>query len=89
YTAALVTDLEAHRTQAFQLALAQEPQYAKSYLIYTLWVKLSIRCNMAAASNLSGHFERLSGSVVKMGETPAGAALAKLLDAFKSRIEPE
>ncbi|WP_391349797.1 ParB/RepB/Spo0J family partition protein [Azospirillum sp. A23] len=89
YTAALVTDLEAHRTQAFQLALAQEPQYAKSYLIYTLWVKLSMRCNMAAASNLSGHFERLSGSVVKMGETPAGAALAKLLDAFKSMIEPE
>ncbi|PWC85676.1 hypothetical protein TSO5_26160 [Azospirillum sp. TSO5] len=89
YTAALVTDLEAHRTQAFQLALAQEPQYAKSYLIYTLWVKLSMRCNMAAASNLSGHFERLSGSVVKMGETPAGAALAKMLNAFKSMIEPE
>lgn len=89
YTAALVSDLEAHRTQAFQLALAQEPQYAKSYLIYTLWVKLSMRCNMAAASNLSGHFERLSGSVVKMGETPAGVALAKLLDGFKSRIEPE
>lgn len=89
YTAALVTDLEAHRTQAFQLALAQEPQYAKSYLIYTLWVKLSMRCNIAAASNLSGHFERLSGSVVKMGETPAGAVLAKLLDACKSMIEPE
>ncbi|KAA1053826.1 ParB/RepB/Spo0J family partition protein [Azospirillum argentinense] len=89
YTAALVTDLEAHRTQAFQLALAQEPQYAKSYLLYTLWVKFSMRSSMAASSNLSGHYERLSASVTKMGETPAGLALARLLDGFAAKIEPE
>lgn len=87
YSAALANDLAAHRTQAFQVGLADNPDHAMTYLLYTLWARLHYSCTASSVSTISAHPAALTHSVVAMDKTPAARALSAIGHRFASLIQ--
>lgn len=86
YSAALARDLAAHRTQAFQVALAGCPSHALTYLLYTLWAKLDPSCCASSASTISGHPALVSHSITPMNNTAAALALAAIRKRLSAQL---
>ncbi|WP_207461816.1 ParB/RepB/Spo0J family partition protein [Azospirillum sp. SYSU D00513] len=88
YSAALASDLAAHRTQAFQIALAQHPAYAKSYLLFTLWERFGRLGYVVSSSSLTGEVAQPTNTVTDMATTLAAKAMQAIKASFQAKLNP-
>lgn len=89
YTQALVEDLQAYRTQAFQAALAHRPDYALTLALYTFFMKRRAPYRDCGPAALAASSPHLKAAGAELTETSAGRMLDAIWQEFAFKIDAQ